>query len=95
MNNSVQSVGCSSCRNNRYRGGPYGRYPYPNQVQTVNVPIQQNARRVTNTQDVVVVMVKEDIGPCCTDNWAFYGPNYRPPQPSCCQFNNCNRYCNK
>lgn len=44
-----------------------------------------------NGREIIVIKVKEDIGPCCTDDWAYYT---RPQMPvKCCRFNSCNGPC--
>lgn len=47
----------------------------------------QHENHYTKNQQYVVVVVKEDIGPCCTDDWAYYPQNYTHQRGRCCKFN--------
>lgn len=46
----------------------------------------RNAQRYQNGNDVTVVVVSEDVGPCCTDGYSYYPPGYpRVPAPGPCK----------
>lgn len=46
-----------------------------------------------NGQEYIVVVLKEDDGPCCTDEWAYYKQDHEVPKRSCCKFNTCQSPC--
>lgn len=77
---SNKQVGCGNC---------YGNKPYAS--NDLNV-VKTTACNI-NGQEIVVLVVSDDIGPCCTDNWAFYPPNYQFPKRPPCKFNSCCKPC--
>lgn len=85
-------VGCSSCGHHGY-GNNYDH-------QSLNVSKVYNANangyvKNIGDQQVVVLVVKDDIGPCCTDKFAYIQPGHIPPKPCkfrCCSYGYGGRY---
>lgn len=99
--NQNKKVGCSSChKGNNYVNNSASVQNYVVQpVQQVDCGCksqyqhQYSCVKKNPPQQIIVVKVKEDIGPCCTDDWAYYPYGYeqQAPQFKPCKFNGCNR----
>lgn len=82
MNANRNVGGCKSCDHSK-------NHHHDNDYNGLNGVVKTNAYNI-NGQDIIVLVVKDDIGPCCTDAWV---PEYQVPKRLCCKFNSCSKPC--